>query len=347
VIAEPGPASLRGQLTVLLRELAPGRDGRAAFTELCRHVRAERFHSAMPWLIRRVSELVVRPGNSNRSLLVLLLTEAAGANTRLRAPARNPVVQRELDAVVPTLVGFVGDADPAVRRVAPDALCVVLGRIGPPARVAVDALERLATGRRRPPHFSASATRWHGRQHAAWALWRITGAAEPALSLLGQAVRRGPGHAVLSYLAELGPLAAAHAEPVRRLHDGPGGWSRVEAAHAWWRITGDPAPAVPVLIAATEPLRHRRTGPLVRAAVRYLGAIGGPAEAALPLLDAALDGDRRLRDPHGRRPIYDDDALVADARTAADRIRQRARPIAERDNGRPGSGSGAGFGTAG
>lgn len=77
MIAEPGPASLRGELTVLLRELAPGRDGQAAFTELCRHVRAERFHSAMPWLIRRLSELAVQPGNRNRALLVLLLTEAA------------------------------------------------------------------------------------------------------------------------------------------------------------------------------------------------------------------------------------------------------------------------------
>lgn len=198
--------------------------------------------------------------------------------------------------------------------------CVVLGRIGPPARVAVDAVERLAAGRRRPPHFAASATRWHGRQHAAWALWRITGAAEPALSLLGQAVRRGPGHAVLSYLAEFGPLAAAHAEPVRRLHDGPGGWSRVEAAHAWWRITGDPVAAVPVLVAALEPLRCRRSSPLVRAAVRYLGAIGRPAEVALPLLDAALAGDRRHHDPRGRRPIRDDDALVREARIAVDRI---------------------------
>jgi hypothetical protein len=55
--------------------------------------------------------------------------------------------------------------------------------------------------------------------------------------------------------------------------------------------------------------------------VRYLGAIGPLAESSLPLLAAAVAGDRRHTDPHSGWPIRDDDALVHDAITALDRIR--------------------------
>ncbi|WP_203933779.1 hypothetical protein, partial [Virgisporangium ochraceum] len=126
---------------------------------------------------------------------------------------------------------------------------------------------------------------------------------------------------MLPFLADLGPLASGHADRVRRLLALPGAWNRVEAAGAWWRITGDAAQAVPALLAAVEPLRERRSGPAVRAAVRLLGAIGPGAEAALPRLDVAVADERRCADRRSRQPIRDDEALVHDARVARDRIR--------------------------
>ncbi|GAA2396080.1 hypothetical protein [Dactylosporangium salmoneum] len=218
-------------------------------------------------------------------------------------------------AAVPELVALL-DTVHAAR------VCVTLGHIGPDARPAADALDQLATGRRRPPSVGrARSPEWHGTQDAAWAHWRVTGDPRVALVVLGRAVRRGPGQAMLPFLADLGPLAAGHAGDVRRLLEFPGDWNRVEAAHAWWRITGDPAPAIPVLLAAIEPLRTRRTSAVVRAAVRYLGAIGPRAGAALPILEAALAGDERLIDSHARHPILADEALVRDARAALGRIR--------------------------
>ncbi|MER7278748.1 hypothetical protein ABT369_30335 [Dactylosporangium sp. NPDC000244] len=193
--------------------------------------------------------------------------------------------------------------------------CAVLGRIGPGAATAAEVLERLATGRRHPKAHSSA---WPGTQDAAWAHWRVTGEPGVALAVIGRAVRRGPGRAMLPYLADLGLLAAAHAENVRRLLDVPGGWTRTEAAHAWWRITGDPAPAVPVLCAVIEPLRRRESSAVIRAAVRHLGAIGAAAAGALPLLDDVLAGDRRTVDPRGRHAILDDDALVGAARSTRD-----------------------------
>lgn len=145
-------------------------------------------------------------------------------------------------------------------------------------------LEQLARGRRRP---GPRTTPWAGAQHAAWAHWRVTGDPGIALEVLGRAAARGPGGVMLPYLAELGPLAGAHADAVRAHLLLPGSWNRVESAHAWWRITGDAAVAVPVLAGELESL----------AAVRYLRAMGGP----LP----TPEGERRLGSS-----IHDDEAWL-------------------------------------
>jgi hypothetical protein len=265
-----------------------------------------------------------------RDLLVPLAPHAGDLLPAVRAAL--PAGTTDTGAYLAALGGWGPASAPAVPEIVAvldtaDAVhaCVALGRIGPPADAAAATLEHLASGRRRPPRRGGSPTPgWHGRQQAAWAYWRITGDAEPALSVLGDAVARGAGHAVLPFLADLGPLASGRAGRVRRLLALPGEWNRVEAAEAWWRITGDPAPAVPALLTAIGPLRERRSGPAVRAAVRLLGAIGRGAEPALPLLDAAVAGDRRHTDRRSRHPIRDDDALVHAARAAAGRIRAAA-----------------------
>ncbi|MFB7619002.1 hypothetical protein [Kitasatospora sp. NPDC056181] len=188
---------------------------------------------------------------------------------------------------VPELTGALDSAE--ARRAA-----AALGAVGPAADRAAPRLRELAEGvgvpAVTPGPRDPRALPWHGAQTAAWAHWRITGEHRLALRVLGEAVEAGPGRPHLRYLADLGPLASRHAEAVRALLDHPGDWTRVEAAHAWWRLTGEPGPAVEVL--AGELASARPTDELP-AVLRYLTGIGGPAAAAAPVLEAYLSGHRR------------------------------------------------------
>ncbi|WP_374772268.1 hypothetical protein OG756_03190 [Streptomyces sp. NBC_01310] len=111
--------------------------------------------------------------------------------------------------------------------------------------------------------------------------------------MCGAAARAGLGRPVLRHLADLGPPAAPYADAVRPLLTCPGEWSRVGAAEAWWRITGEAAPAVEALLPELAPLAGHRVTPLVLRTVRALGAIGGPAAAARPVLEAVMSSRRR------------------------------------------------------
>ncbi|GAB7047702.1 hypothetical protein [Catenuloplanes indicus] len=213
--------------------------------------------------------------------------------------------------------------------------CVVLGRIGVAAAPAAETLRALATGGLRPTRVGGVGTAlpWPGTQVAAWAHWRVTGDPALALAVLGRAVTRGPGRADLARLADLGPLAAAHRDDVRALLTGPGEWGRVEAAHAWWRLTGDPAPAVPVLLDALRAVADGRPSATGHRAVRHLGRIATPA--ALPALDAILARPERIisryaddpvfgyRTGLGMQPVLADEELVADAVLARGAILSR------------------------
>ncbi|MFE6183743.1 hypothetical protein ACFQ6U_04800 [Streptomyces sp. NPDC056465] len=178
-------------------------------------------------------------------------------------------------------------------------VCDVLGSIGAAAEPAASTLESFVRGVRQPPRHDGGTRapngrrQWHGAQNAAWAHWRITGEPKVFLAFLDDVTPRGRlGYADLGRLAELGPQAMRYATAVRPLLDSPGPWTRVQAAHAWWRITGDADAAVPVLLAALEPLRSGDADDACRAAVRYIARIGAPARAAAPLLEAALSSDR-------------------------------------------------------
>ncbi|MER7736231.1 hypothetical protein ABTX80_35720 [Streptomyces erythrochromogenes] len=179
----------------------------------------------------------------------------------------------------------------------------VLGRIGPPAAATADRLAAYATGRGKGARGS------HPRR-AAWAHWKVTGDPALALDVCGAAVRSGTASHGLPFLADLGPPAAAHATPVRRLMDSPGAWTRTYAAHAYWRITGDPEPAVPVLLAQVDPAWDGNPARPVREAVRILGAIGAPAVSAAPLLRRILAQEERLGRPWDGVRILADQAYV-------------------------------------
>lgn len=189
----------------------------------------------------------------------------------------------------------------------------VLGRIGPAAAGAADRLSAYATGR------DPRAGRHHPRL-AAWAHWRVTGDDTLALEVCGAAVASGSGSHGLPFLADLGPAAAAHADTVRGLLESPGAWTRVTAAHAYWRITGDPEPAVPVLLAAVDPAWAGNPALPTREAVRLLGVIGGPAVAATPLLRRILASGERLGHPFERRRILADEAYVRTLTGTLERI---------------------------
>ncbi|MET9839326.1 hypothetical protein ABZZ01_16225 [Streptomyces virginiae] len=206
----------------------------------------------------------------------------------LWGPASAPAVSE--------MIRFLGTADTY------DALRV-LGRIGPPAAAAADRLAAYATGR------DPGARRPHMRV-AAWAHWKVTGDPTLALDVCGTAVRSGTASHGLPFLADLGPLAAAHADAVRRLMESPGAWTRTYAAHAYWRITGDPGPAIPVLLAEADPAWAGDPAMPVREAVRILGKIGAPAVSAAPLLRRILAQEERLSRPWRGVRILADQAYV-------------------------------------
>ncbi|MCP2323392.1 hypothetical protein HDA40_001899 [Hamadaea flava] len=163
-----------------------------------------------------------------------------------------------------------------------------LGLIGPQAQAAAPRLARLALD-------PEARVRCPSNQAAAWAHWRITGDPELALHVMGAADDcQCMSHPALRYLAELGPLAHASSGSVRGLLASAGAWTQVEAAYALWRITGDPAPSVPVLMAALVPRPVHRWHELAIASAGYLAEMGDAATAATPLLERLCAGDRRL-----------------------------------------------------
>ncbi|MEO3975269.1 hypothetical protein [Streptomyces sp. CAU 1734] len=201
----------------------------------------------------------------------------------------------------------------------------VLGRIGPPAGGTARTLRAFALGTHRPPRHGGGTpgpgVPWAGAPTAAWAHWRVTGDPEPALTVLGAAVRRGAG-GPLHLLAELGPAARVHADAVRevlrRSRTAPGSFgprTRTHAAEAWWRLTGDPAEAVPALLDAVSPEGLRDPWVPSLRSVELLGEIGGPAAPALPALAALLASPWR----HGG-DVGSDEALRDAASGAVARI---------------------------
>ncbi|WP_405982820.1 hypothetical protein [Streptomyces sp. NBC_00158] len=227
------------------------------------------------------------------------------------APRLLPVFRRRLagdgtDGIgghaVPRILRTLGDWGPVAAPAVPE----LVGLLDSPlARTAAEALGSIGTaaaaGKAARPLAALVAAApgpgrhpWHGgAQTAAWAYWRVTGDPEPALRVCGAAARAGLGQPVLRHLADLGPLAARYADAVRPLLTCPGEWSRVGAAEAWWRITGDAEPAVAALLPELAPLARHAVTPLVVRTVRVLGAIGGPAAAALPVLHEVAASPRR------------------------------------------------------
>ncbi|GAA4589121.1 hypothetical protein BJY16_008787 [Actinoplanes octamycinicus] len=165
---------------------------------------------------------------------------------------------------------------PVLRRQLPGQPVLVirsLGELGPAAADAVPELTALDPG----------ANFWV-RVSTARALWRITGDPARALELL-----RAGGRAwqEVELMGELGPVAAEFTAELPPLFGSDDRWQALQAAVAYWRITGDAAPVVPVLVADLS------CSPRGLVALACLTEIGPAAAAAGPRLRAAVDAPRR------------------------------------------------------
>ncbi|MFF3677779.1 hypothetical protein ACFYYS_27865 [Streptomyces sp. NPDC002120] len=248
---------------------------------------------ALPWYLRLADsswmEVESLPAEWAPSVMPALLVQLADWRTErvLR------ILTGWGPAAAPAVPGLVGLLDSPHARAAAGAL----GGIGPAAIDAAELLAALAKSDLRPRRFAGSEyrepRRWHGVQTAAWAYWRVTGDPGLALDALDAAVRGGLARPVLSHLAELGPLAAGYADALRPLLGSLGAWTRVGAAEAWWRLTGDAGTAVATLLPELHPLAEHRADPLLLRVVATLGAIGRPAAAAAPLLAEVTVSERR------------------------------------------------------
>ncbi|MEV6969826.1 hypothetical protein AB0M47_32395 [Hamadaea sp. NPDC051192] len=184
-----------------------------------------------------------------------------------------------------------------------------LGLIGPAAHDAAPRLARLALD-------PDARVRCPSNQTAAWAHWRITGDPDLPLRVIGTADHcQCLSHPALDYLADLGQLAQASAESVRGCLTSTGAWTQVKAAHAWWRITGDPQPSLPVLMAALVPQPVHQWHELAIASAGYLADMGAAATPAIPLLEQLRTGERRLV-----QHIIWDEALTAAATRALTKL---------------------------
>lgn len=171
---------------------------------------------------------------------------------------------------------------PRLRRLIdghPGPVCLALGELGPAAAGAVPELTALL-----------AADNARTRFQAAPALWRITGDPAPALELLRA---HGDGSDARKLIAELGPAAAEFTGALPPLFEATGYWDAIEAAVAWWRITGDAGPVVPVLLRCLE------CNPRGRLAVSCLAEIGPAAAAAAPRLREVVGSE--LRNSRDRR----------------------------------------------
>lgn len=195
----------------------------------------------------------------------------------------------------------------------PDATMVAttLGRIGTGAAEAVPALRRLADEDAAVP---------------VWACWRITGAdADAAAATLARLVAAPPHRArTLRLLADLGSAARPHADMIRALPSGRAHtWLPTEAAHALWCCTGEPGEALPVLLGCLDRVEKEpwRLLPVQARAMEYLGRIGPAADAAIPALEAFLNGDRRVGISWHDDRVSTDEHFQDVAATALERIR--------------------------
>ena len=184
-------------------------------------------------------------------------------------------------SLVALLRPLLQDQDSYVRQAAINGL----GVVGPPAKAAIDDLERVATN---DPDLSR-------RVAARIALIKVAGASEERVQALAAFLDvKGPGDDahVCSYaaaaLGNLGPKARAAEPRLLAALKHTRAQVRIEAAHALGQVGANSPETIAALI---DLLKHDPAREIRRSAARSLGAIGPKAKAAVPALRKALKGD--------------------------------------------------------
>lgn len=180
---------------------------------------------------------------------------------------------------VPALGKALGDRSAVVRFAAAQAL----GRVGSLARPAVPALRKALADR-------DSAV----RVESARALWLVAADTRNSLPVLTAGLRDPSAsvvQAALGALGEMGPAGRPAAKELKALAQKAGDASRrLQAAEAWYRVSGD-ADALDVV----EKALKDTDGEVRRAAVSVLGTMGSQARAVELLVIRMSDKDSLVR----------------------------------------------------
>ncbi|MFF2791796.1 HEAT repeat domain-containing protein [Streptomyces sp. NPDC058049] len=250
-------------------------------------------------------------------------------------PAPDEVLGHLPDHAERLLPAICDQLDPATDGHRLGRLCAVLADWGPVAKAAVprllglleddrtwtaaaQALAGIGTADDRARDRLLLRTRAAGpdTELAAWAYWKVGGEPGPALEALTRsAAERSRPHPALRRLADLGPHAAPYADRLREMTAASDPWTRVEAAHALWAVTGDTENTVPVLTTVVRDLTKGSAAtmyqPVLLPAVRHLARIGPAARPAAHLLRDVPAHDRRLRSSGGWQGFSQDEEIRA------------------------------------
>ncbi|MER5768524.1 PBS lyase [Streptomyces sp. NPDC001985] len=196
-----------------------------------------------------------------------------------------------------------------------------LTAFGPAAREAVPDLRALLARAARSGVLSGAFA-----AKTAAALWAVEGDAGAVLPMLRTALASadsGARRSAAGVLGTMGPAARPAVPGLRLLLRSSDPWTRVDAALALWRVTGDPEPGWPVLRAAWAELPFTRVPTAERLAERAGGEpVAGRADGADRLLRAELSRIRRhnaIDGGYGSHDIVRDERLLALCRRALTR----------------------------
>lgn len=152
----------------------------------------------------------------------------------------------------------------------------------------------------------------------------ITGDAEPAVETLRDLLCTQSPPGILPAVGRLGPLGAPLAREVAAVLHDPREHGRSQAADAYWRITGNPRPVLPFLLARAAPTTtyasndtawyDRRDALCVLAGMRTAGALTTTPPELRPLLElCATSASRHVEGRRGAAPSRPHPPRRADA----------------------------------
>ncbi|MER5961176.1 PBS lyase [Streptomyces sp. NPDC002057] len=280
---------------------------------------------AVPLLARALEEPKVR-----RELLYAM--DGLGPSAAMLAPLlRRRLAEVELDErlydraapllyalaavrgnqAVPEVLRVLRGAPPNRRDWVREAALRTLAAFGPAASDALPDIRRLLAAE----SATVSTT-------AARALWAAEGDLGEVLPALERWLRPGaPGAdlcAAAQALGEIGPAAAALAPALRPGLASRDLWVRVRSAAALWRVSGDTAATLPVLLAAWEENRHARVD-----VAECLAEMGPAASEAQLVILTELTRRRRHNAREGASGSHDihlDEKLLTVCRAALARM---------------------------